>query len=541
MLNFWTNEDIEAILVQLNNMGLPFGKYEFSRLGTGLTLLGSGACANVYEAVSRNRKKTAAIKVIGFGGGRMDPDSFRDSVRIQTQLAMEEDSIVMILDSAEIRVWIENEHDVIKAERVDPYFDEAESDDEYLYLQFLLMEKLSPVLETDGVRRRLFPHKLASFDEQEVLKLAYDIGLCIDKAHKKNVLHRDIKLENIFYDAFNDRYKLGDFGIAVSTCDGMADTVAFTKGYGAPEVVGTLEDRYDQTADIYSFGMVLYVLLNELSFPGSANYHPNVYQYVKGYVPPEPVRGSDELSGIVLKMISFDPDDRYQSMEEVLNAIDALKYSYRLKYQREHRNAPLVIGSVFALMGSVIWKMSFMQELELRFPIWLYIILGAVIIMSVASAYKHSSSGSLSGIGLGIIASSVLTANITYLVISAGAIDISKYSDFKWMAVLLISLGLMLLFLSYLRGERDEQITKMYLGGNRYIIVMALHYVILILFGVIMIYEEGGAGPLSLAIGKDGIERIVSWNPLLVGICGSGFWILWTIREKTLSLVERYM
>ena len=111
--------------------------------------------------------------------------------------------------------------------------------------------------------------------------MAYDIGLALKEAHLKNIIHRDIKLENIFYSDSDHRYKLGDFGISCITDDGMASTVAFTKGYGAPEVVGTLEDKYDCTADIYSFGMTLYVLINKLRFPSSKNYHPNIEQYKK--------------------------------------------------------------------------------------------------------------------------------------------------------------------------------------------------------------------------------------------------------------------
>ena len=72
MVNSWTNEDIEAIMVQLNNQDLPFKKYEFSALGAGMKILGSGASANVYEALSKGKKPAEyAIKVIGFGSLRV--------------------------------------------------------------------------------------------------------------------------------------------------------------------------------------------------------------------------------------------------------------------------------------------------------------------------------------------------------------------------------------------------------------------------------------------------------------------------------------
>lgn len=372
-MNSWTNEDIEAIMIQLNNQNLPFKRYEFSLLGEGLKMLGTGASAKVYEAVSRGtRSKKFAIKVIGFGGKHVDSSDFRSSVESQTKIQNSVNNIVKIYDSIELRVWIKGEHEVEKIEKIDPY-NETKPEGNFLHLQFILMEECTPVLTSYRFNHKLIPGKLRDFDEREILKLAYDVGMAIDKVHKNNLIHRDIKLENIFYDAKAQHYKLGDFGIARTTDDGMASTVAFTKGYGAPEVVGTLEDKYDYTADIYSFGMMLYVLLNEMRFPESNDYRPTVYQYIQGYVPPEPVNGSDTLIDIVRRMLSFDPDDRYQSMEEVLNEFDKLKFGHRIKYQREHKSAVLVLGTVFALMGAVVWKVSFMPNLQVTFNVWEYI------------------------------------------------------------------------------------------------------------------------------------------------------------------------
>ena len=245
MMDYWTNEDIEAILEQLNRQNLPFKKYEFAALGEGLSLLGSGASANVYEAVTKDKKKTAAaVKVIGFGSRHVDPEAFRHSVEAQKEFGLYGDNVVKIYDSIELRVWIEGEHDVVRAEKIG-LFDETEPEGHVLHLQFILMEKISPVFSTTKFKRRLIPDKLGTYDEKEILKLAHEIGTAINLAHKNNLIHRDIKLENIFYDPKGERYKLGDFGIARKTDDGMASTVVFTKGYGAPEVVGTLEDKYD--------------------------------------------------------------------------------------------------------------------------------------------------------------------------------------------------------------------------------------------------------------------------------------------------------
>ncbi len=567
-MNSWTNEDIEAIMVQLSKQNLPFRKYEFSMLGGGMKLLGSGASSNVYEAAAKGKNaKEFAIKVIGFGNKHIDSKAFRSSVAVQTNLGYSLNSIVKIYDSVELRVWIIGEHQVEKAEIVNPY-DETKPDGNFLHLQFILMEKLSPVLVSHRFNHKLLPGKLQDYDEKEIMKLAYEIGIAIDQAHRNNLIHRDIKLENIFYDAKGQHYKLGDFGIARITDDGMASTVAFTKGYGAPEVVGTLDDKYDYTADIYSFGMMLYILLNEMKFPESNDYHPTVFQYIQGYVPPEPVNGSDELVRIVLKMVSFDPDDRYQSMEEVLNEFDKLKFGHRIKYQREHRSTALVLGTVFALTGAAVWKMSFMPHLQVAFHAWGYIFCALCIGQTILHLMKKKTgivSTAIFGVGMyllistgftwwklfllfvltfcrywsGIIGGSALAVNATCRIMYMNNYSVAEFSDYRWMAVLLVSLSLVLLFLHSLSGERDEKIIKTYFGKNMFWVVVTLYYALLIILPLcVNMSHEMSANIYEKIPGADILQWILSWNPYMVGVGGVAFCVVWMVREWFLVFIE---
>lgn len=569
MMNSWTNEDIEAIMVQLNNQNLPFKKYEFSMLGEGMYLLGSGASANVYEAVAKGKNaKEFAIKVIGFGNKHVDSASFRGSVEAQTNLGYSLNNIVKIHDSIELRVWITGDHQVDKVATVDPY-DETKPEGNFLHLQFILMEKISPILVSHRFVHKLIPSKLQYYDENEIMKLAYEIGLAIDKAHKNNLIHRDIKLENIFYDVKGQHYKLGDFGIARTTDDGMASTVAFTKGYGAPEVVGTLDDKYDYTADIYSFGMMLYVLLNEMRFPESNDYHPTVFQYFQGYVPPEPINGSEDFVRIVLKMLSFDPDDRYQSMEEVLNEFDKLKFGHRAKYQKEHKSTALVIGTVFALIGATIWKMSFMPNLQVLFNIWEYIFCALCIGQTLfhmmkkktgmigtaifcVGMYLMLSTGftwwklilllvlSFCNYWSGIIGGSALVVNTVCWIMNANDYLVTEFLDYRWMAVLLVSLSLVLLFLHSLLGERDEKIIKTYFRKNMFWIVVTIYYALLIIIpSCVNMSNEMSINLYEKILGTDAMMWIMSWNPFMVGIWGVAFCIVWMAREWFLIFIEK--
>ena len=568
MISSWTNEEIEAIMVQLNNQNLPFNKYEFSLLGEGMRLLGSGAFANVYEALDKGKHvKEAAIKVIGFGNRHVDSESFRSAVEAQKDLGYSVDSVVKIYDSIELRVWIKGNHDVEKVEKVELH-EQAKPEGDFLHLQFILMEKVKPVLTSKRFAYKLYPVNLQEYAENEIIELAYDIGIAIDRAHKKRIIHRDIKLENVFYDDKQQCYKLGDFGIARTTDDGMASTVAFTKGYGAPEVVGTLDDKYDCTADIYSYGMMLYVLLNELRFPESNDYHPTVFQYIQGYVPPEPVNGSDGLVNVVIKMVNFNPDDRYQSMEEVINKLDELRFGYRIKYQREHKSAALVLGTEFAFMGAVAWKMSFMPELQLVFNSLEYIFCVLCIIQTLLCFLNRKNSIvniAIFGVGLflmissgvtwwkllllpvlmacrslsGIIGGGALAANATYLIMNKYNYSVSEFSEYRWIAVLLLSLSFYLLLLNLLLGERDEKMIKTYFVKNLFWIAVILTYVLFMVTPLcIKMSQTMSINSYDILFGSKVTQWIMSWNPYMVGVVGGVFWLVWIIRERFLVVVE---
>lgn len=565
MANSWTNEDIEAILLQLDKQMLPFQKYQFTDLEKGLKLLGKGTSAYVYEATARKKKQKYAIKVIGFRDNYFNSDAFRQSVKMQKKLAFGEENIVKLYDAIELLVEIEGDHTVTGAQVIkenDTYI-QREND---LHLQFIVMERLEPVLTKRNFEYRLEPHKLAIFDEKEINHFAYDIGLAIYRAHQNNMIHRDIKLENIFYSPRSGRYKLGDFGIACITENGFADTVAFTKGYGAPEVVETLEDKYDCTADIYSFGMVLYVLLNELRFPGSKNYHPNLSeQYNRGYIPSEPINGSDALCKIVLKMLRYNPDERYQSMGEILNEIEELKYGSRLKYQREHNNKSLVFGGAFLLIGISLWKLTFAPNIAIDFTVGTYvfaILCGAQGIFHIykkentllnlgvlcAGVYLLVSTGFawwkllllLLVVGFdvfaGLLGGSMLIINITYLLMKYNNLNPEQFRAYRWITVLVLSLSFLMLWLYYVLEQRNEKITRTYFGKSLFWKIAILGYITLILVGM---SERMSVSVYKSVLGEVRWDAFMSCNPVLVGIGGICFCTFWILREIVLEHRER--
>jgi hypothetical protein len=571
MTSIWTSEDIEAILRQLDDRGLPFPKYEFCTAGDRLVLLGRGASANVYEVKRRTRRgRKFAVKVIGFGSRHVESAVFRQTVEAQKNVGNGQDNIVKIYDAAEFRVWIEGEHTVVKTEKIEPG-KETSPEGNYLHLQFILMEKVCAVIQTRTFGKpQILPQRLASGGEEEILMLAYDIGTALSRAHERKLIHRDVKLENIFWNETEEHYKLGDFGIARLTDHGMASTVAFTKGYGAPEVVGTLEDKYDYTADIYSFGMVLYVLLNRLRFPESENYRPNVHQYVTGYTAPYPIDGSEEFCRIVLKMISFDPDDRYQSMEEALNDLYRLKYGRRVKYRREHLSSALVLGTVFAVLGGVSARLAFAPGTQLPMSGWMYIFCAMCMWKGLLKVRKKDSYGTSLGIlafGIGLLIAKGFTwsrlvlllymsfwGDITTALIGGGVVLVNltgllaehfpgmeqEFADFRSGPVLLLSLAAVLLFWYHVLDERIEYITDPYSKRNLYWPTLTLIYALLarIAAGAEHL-ERNGSNVYFLLLGAEKYDFVFSCDLFFVGIGGMLFCLVWMGRESFMIWMEK--
>ncbi len=161
---------------------------------------------------------------------------------------------------------------------------------------------------------------------EEVIKIGKDLCCALIACHEQNIIHRDIKPANI-YRSDNNIYKLGDFGVSRILDHTMYATRTGTELYMAPEVAK--REQYNNSADIYSLGLVLYWLLNNCRLPfeipqldGEAQ-RKALSQRLKGDKIPRPLRGSETLKNVVLKALSYDSNDRYTS-QEMYNALNEI-------------------------------------------------------------------------------------------------------------------------------------------------------------------------------------------------------------------------
>ena len=170
--------------------------------------------------------------------------------------------------------------------------------------------------------------------KREAIKLGIDICKALEACQKYNIIHRDIKADNIFVSNDGD-FKLGDFGIArIIEKKDMELSKKGTFTYMAPEVYKG--QTYTSAVDIYSLGMVMYRLMNNNRAPFLPAYPQSVslddrdralMLRMSGEKLPKPNQaGKGRLSDIVIKACAYRPEDRYSSPVSMRQDLDAILY-----------------------------------------------------------------------------------------------------------------------------------------------------------------------------------------------------------------------
>lgn len=161
-----------------------------------------------------------------------------------------------------------------------------------------------------------------SFNEDEAAWIMKQLLSAINYIHTNNIVHRDLKPENILLDAKkNNIIKIIDWGTArFFEKNKKMNKVSGTPYYIAPEV---LFEKYDEKCDIWSCGVIMYILL--CGYPPFNGENDNeILNRIKSgkYVFPEEEweNVSDEAKDIITNMLQFNPTERY-SASQCLNHI----------------------------------------------------------------------------------------------------------------------------------------------------------------------------------------------------------------------------
>ncbi len=179
---------------------------------------------------------------------------------------------------------------------------------------FIVMEFIDGIELKDKIKTTPIP-------TDEAINIAIQIAEGLEAAHKKRIVHRDIKSQNIMIT--NDgKVKIMDFGLAkINTGKQISKsgTIVGTISYMSPEQAKG--EVIDYRTDIWSFGVVLYELLcSDLPFKGEYE-QAIAYSIINEEPQPLILNGSFsyDIKTLVNKLLSKELEKRYQEMKDVVN------------------------------------------------------------------------------------------------------------------------------------------------------------------------------------------------------------------------------
>jgi serine/threonine protein kinase len=248
-------------------------------------LVGTGGMSSVYRAHDKLLERRVALKVMHeqYTSDGDYVERFRREARSVAQLS--HPSIVTVIDRGE------------------------QGGRQFIVFEYVDGENLKALVEREG-----------PLPEREALELALQIARALSFAHQHDLVHRDVKPQNVLLDD-EGRAKVTDFGIARSldvqagitqtgTVMGTSDYIAPEQARGAKATVQT---------DVYSLGAVLYELLSgEVPYRGD-NFVSIAMQHINEPVPSVHERRPDVspcAEAVVQRAMAKDPRDRIQSMDE---------------------------------------------------------------------------------------------------------------------------------------------------------------------------------------------------------------------------------
>jgi hypothetical protein len=250
-------------------------------------LLGAGGMAEVFLAHDRMLGRDLALKVLMEHYAKDERFVGRFRKEAQSAAALNHQNVVQI-------------------------YDQGRAEDGRYYIA---MEHVPGGSLKDLILRR------GPLGPSEAARLALQVAQALHAAHRRGIVHRDIKPQNVLLDEAGDA-KVADFGIALAasrTATSGTNLLFGTPGYMSPEQA--MGERVGPESDLYSLGVVLYEMLTAtVPFAAEGALATAMKHLTQQPLPPTKRNASvpEAMDALVMGLLTKDPEDRYPSAAQLI-------------------------------------------------------------------------------------------------------------------------------------------------------------------------------------------------------------------------------
>ncbi|WP_373598377.1 Stk1 family PASTA domain-containing Ser/Thr kinase [Paraclostridium bifermentans] len=272
-----------------------------------LRKIGDGGMAFVYEARDRLLNRTVAIKVLR--------PEFVDDEEFLTKFKREAEAVASLSHPNIVNVYDVGEDGKVH----------------YIVMELIEGQNLKDIIKNEG-----------TLDEYTALDITKQIAKALGAAHKKGIIHRDIKPHNILISNEGRLVKVADFGIAKAVSSSTITSTGSVIGsvhYFSPEQA---KGKFvSNTTDLYSLGIVLYeMIIGRVPFRGDSPISIAL-QHINDeieFTQEEKVAIPQSVRNIIKKLTSKSSADRYQGADELIEDIEYIEKNIDLDFIKEYDN-----------------------------------------------------------------------------------------------------------------------------------------------------------------------------------------------------------
>ena len=269
--------------------------------------IGDGGMAFVYEAKDKLLNRTVAVKVLR--------PEFVDDEEFLKKFKREAEAVASLSHPNIVNVYDVGEEGKVH----------------YIVMEYIDGQNLKDIIKNEG-----------TLDEYTALDITKQIAMALSAAHKKGIVHRDIKPHNILISNEGRIVKVADFGIAKAASNSTMTNIGSIIGsvhYFSPEQAKG--NSVNATADLYSLGIVLYeMIIGRVPFRGDSPISialQHINEDVE-FTSEEKINIPQSVRTIIKKLTEKSSENRYQSAEELIEDIDYVEKNIDLDFIKEYDN-----------------------------------------------------------------------------------------------------------------------------------------------------------------------------------------------------------